>query len=635
MRKRTILAALTTTSALVVSVLAAPPSAQASTTPKAIPNTKPAWTAQAKHLGHAANAGKVQARVYLAPKGGIAALEKDAVARSTPGSATYRQFLTSSQYQATFAPTGAAVSSVRSWLTSSGLKVSNVAAHNRYVAVTGTVQAAEKAFGTSIDSYRTAGTTAQAPTTQLQAPANVSSSVLTVTGLDTKPQLTAPRTQTDAPPPAGFRNAKPCSQYYGQRTANLQADFKTPLPKFQGDTLSYAPCGYTGPQYRSAYEGNTTLDGSGVTVAVVDAYAAPTIKPDIKTYAGNHGDAAYASGQYSQVKLGTFRNQAECGPSGWYGEETLDIEAVHAMAQGADIRFYGARSCEDADISDAVAKVLDDGTADIITNSYGDAGEDLDSAEIAAEHALYLQGAEQGVSILFSSGDSGDELANTGVKSADYPASDTAVTAVGGTATAIDGTGKRAFDTAWGTDKYTLSTDDKSWTPAGYLYGSGGGTSTLFNEPDYQVGVAPAGGRQVPDVAMDADPQTGMLIGETQTFPDGVYYDEYRIGGTSLASPLFAGFTALSVQKAGTRVGLLNPTIYADAGTPVFQDVKGNPPDSGVVRADNVNGVDATDGVTYSVRTFNQDSSLKVKKGYDNATGVGVPTTKWLDALSS
>jgi subtilase family serine protease len=132
---------------------------------------------------------------------------------------------------------------------------------------------------------------------------------------------------------------------------------------------------------------------------------------------------------------------------------------------------------------------------------------------------------------------------------------------------------------------------------------------------------------------MDADPTTGMLVGQTQTFPDGVYYDQYRIGGTSLASPLFAGMTALAFQHAGGGVGLLNPTIYANASTGVFTDVAGTPVDAGNVRADFVNGVNDSDGIVYSVRTFNQDSSLTTGPGWDDVTGLGSPNSGWLTAV--
>ena len=78
----------------------------------------------------------------------------------------------------------------------------------------------------------------------------------------------------------------------------------------------------------------------------------------------------------------------------------------------------------------------------------------------------------------------------------------------------------------------------------GYLYGAGGGVSDAVHRAVLPAGRRAggvSGGRAVPDVAMDADPTTGMLVGQTQSFPDGDKYGEYRIGGTSLASPLFAG----------------------------------------------------------------------------------------------
>jgi subtilase family serine protease len=635
MHKRAITAAMITGTTVLASALAVTGTASAAPATKAVPNSKPAWTAHATRLGQAKQTAKVHARVYLEPDGGMAALERTANALSTPGSTTYHDFLTAAQYHAQFDATAASVKSVSTFLRSSGLKVAGVAAHNRYVTVSGSVKAAEKAFGTTLTNYKRAGATVQAPSTALKLPTTVATNVLTITGLDTSAHLSTPATKQDAPPPAGFRNARPCSTYFGQLKASDQADFSTKLPKFQGKTLTYAPCGYTGPQLRSAYEGDTTLTGKGITVGIVDAYAAPTIAADTNTYAENHGDGSYVKGQLTQVVPASFTHQKACGGApGWYGEETLDVEAVHAMAPDADIRYYGGKSCYDADLTDTLQKVVNQDKVQLVSNSYGDSGEEVPADEVASSEAVFLQGTTEGISFLFSSGDDGDELAATGIKSADYEASDPYVTAVGGTSTAIGAAGQIKFQSGWGTDKYSLSADGKSWTAAGFLYGSGGGASTLFNQPAYQAGLTKSAVRQVPDVAMDADPNTGMLIGETQTFSDGAYYDEYRIGGTSLASPLFAGLTALSLQNSGstTGAGLLNNLIYKDAATD-FTDVKKTPNKLGDVRVDYVNGENAKDGLLYSVRTFGDDSSLAVTKGYDQVTGVGVPNTGWLTAI--
>ena len=307
---------------------------------------------------------------------------------------------------------------------------------------------------------------------------------------------------------------------------------------------------------------------------------------------------------------------------------------MHGIAPGANILYYASRSCYDEDFLETLTRVVDDDQATLVSNSWADLEANETADAVAAYEQVFQQGALQGIGFTFSSGDYGDEVASSGLKQVDYPASDPYVTAVGGTSDAIGATGALQFQTGWGTVKYNLSADGNTWTKQGFTSGAGGGTSSLFNRPDYQAGVVPGSagaGRAVPDVAMDADPTTGMLVGQTQKFTDGTYYDEYRIGGTSLASPLFAGMTALRQQQAGTRLGFLNPSIYQNATT-AFNDVKGKPKDAGNVRVDYANSEDATGGLLYSVRLFNMDSSLATAAGWDDVTGVGAPSAAWLTA---
>ncbi len=636
----------------------------------ALPGTSPSWVAKAKQLATPDVATSMTVRVYLAPEGGLAGLQSAVTGVSTPGSSSYRHFLTPAQYRARFEPAGSAVSAVSSWLTSSGMTVTGVEASRRYVTATGSVAATQTAFGTSLRSYSHNGLTVLAPATTATAPANVGPDVLAVSGLDTTPELstsgvasgsadasnadvsasntdtaasgTAPASTNGFRPPAGFANARPCSAYYGQLQATTQADFSTPLPTFNGKNPDWAVCGYVPWQLRSAYEGPTTLDGTGVTVAIVDAYAAPTILSDANTYATRRGDAPFAAGQFTQNLPATFNVHAGCGgASGWFGEESLDVEAVHAMAPNANVRFYGATSCQDVDLTNALDRIVDENKASIVSNSYGDTDSGASTDVIAAYEQAFLQGSMQGISFMFSSGDDGDELAATGFLQSDYPASDPYITAVGGTSAAINGNGNLAFQTGWGTVKYTLSADGKSWNPGSFLYGSGGGFSTLFNRPAYQNAAVPAGspaGRAVPDVSLDADPNTGMLIGETQRFPGSTNYGEYRIGGTSLSSPLMAGVQALADQHAGGRAGLLNPAIYSQVaknkGT--FTDVAPSSAhhNDANVRPDFINGVDATGGISYSVRAFDHDSSLSLAAGWDDVTGVGTPNAKYLTSFT-
>lgn len=622
-----IVGALIATVALLAMALAVAGNAQASSGRTAIPHSRPSWLGHSHNLGAAPGSASLHARVYLAPNGGMDALKRAALAVSTPGNAQYRHFISPGQYFARFGTTDATVSRVRSWLTGAGLDVSGVAAHNRYIAVSGHVRAAERAFGVEINRYRHNKMTVHAPDAALTAPAGVARSVLAVSGVDTTPSIVHPAAKPPPPEPAGFRNAPPCSTYYGEKVASS-------LPTFQGQELPYAPCGYVGSQFRSAYEGPTALDGSGVTVAITDAYAAPTIASDASTYASRHGDAAYGNDQLTQNLPKRFRRAGLCDSLGWYGEETLDVESVHAMAQGAGIRYYGSASCTDDDFLDTFARVNDEARAQIVSNSWGDIEAAEKSSVTNAYEQAFAQGALEGISYVFSSGDNGDEVAASGSQQADYPASDPMVTAVGGTTAAIDQAGTLAWETGWGTERRALSSDGASWGDGTFLYGAGGGASTLFAQPSYQSGIAPPGARQVPDVGLDADPTTGMLVGETQTFPDGVYYDEYRIGGTSLASPLFAGMTALAFQNAGGGIGELNPTIYANASSGAFTDVVGDGPDPGNVRVDYANSVDDSSGTVTSLRTFNQDSSLTVGPGWDNVTGLGSPNAGWLTAIS-
>ena len=169
-----------------------------------------------------------------------------------------------------------------------------------------------------------------------------------------------------------------------------------------------------------------------------------------------------------------------------------------------------------------------------------------------------------------SSGDNGDESSLFGFATTDCPPSSPWVTAVGGTSLAVDQNSKRVFETGWGASTYSCNQTTLACTRDAWLYGAGGGVSRIFAKPAYQSGLTLTG-RGVPDVAAIGDPQTGMIVGQTQTFPDGVYYDEYRVAGTSLSSPIFAGLMALADQKAGSAHGFANPFFYANPSA--FYDV--------------------------------------------------------------
>jgi subtilase family serine protease len=590
----------------------------------------PAWASSSNYAGAADAASTVGFRVYLGWKGGDAAVVM-ARAVSTPGSPSYGQYLSPAQFRKQFAPSQADVGAVQSWLKSQGFTIDYTPTNNHYVAAEGTVAQVNSAFSTSEALYQVAGATVRAPSSDASIPSSLADVVEGVVGLDESSDFVQPDhvVDKDAPPSAGFRNAPPCSSYWGQYHASDAG-----LPLFNGNDVPFAPCGATPAQLRGAYGiAGSGYDGSGQTVAVIDAFASPTIADDVNTYSANHGLPTLAANQLTQVVApGTYhvKDNKKHSPSGWYGEETLDIEAVHAMAPSADIVYVSAPNNQQ-DMDAALNHVVDRGLAQIVTNSYGFPTELLPSGYVKPISDTLIQAAIEGIGVYFSSGDNGDELANLGFTSADWPAASPWVTAVGGTSLGVTAGNGYLFETGWGTKRGSLF--GGSWTTPAFLYGGGGGTSRLFAQPSYQAGVVPSAlasryggsGRVVPDVAMDGDPNTGMLVGQTQTFSDGVAYDEYRIGGTSLSSPLFAGIMALADQAAGHPHGFANPILYAHAGSVAFHDVTGNGPDPAVVRPDYINSENAADGIRYTVRTLNDTGTIHVAPGYDDVTGVGTP----------
>ena len=619
------------TAALLLIVAGTP---QAGAAPRrTLADTAPRWVAKTRSLGRANGAKQQTVKVYLAPKGGLPALKAHVAAVADPKSSSYRKFLTPAQYHSSYDATDAAVSEVSAWLRSSGLTVTGVEQNHRYITARGTVADLQKTFGVTLNSYRHDGQSVTAPTAAATVPANVASYVSTVAGLDT----TQRKMTHDAAPSPGFRNARPCSISYGQIKASTKADFKTPLPKFQGQTLPYAVCGYTGPQLRAAYENNSSLDGSGITVAITDAYASPTIAKDANTYAKRHGDGAYSSGQLTQVQPGSFNRQGKCDPQGWYGEETLDVEAVHAMARGAKIRYYASASCFDDDFLDTLSRVVEDNEASAGQQLLGRPREHRVRDERGRLRAGVPAGRDAGhrVHVLLrrQRRRAGQQRHQAGRLPCLRP---------------VRHRGRRHVRRHRRRRQVQLPDrlghpevqPERRWQQLdlGRLRSTEPVAELRAVQPaGYQSGVVPGklgAGRAVPDVGLDADPTTGMLIGQTQTFSDGVYYDEYRLGGTSLASPLYAGQTALASQHAGGRLGFLNPTIYSAKPNVRVHRRQGARRPTWATSAP-TSPTRRTRGRRALQRAAVQQGLLaRVAPGWDNVTGVGSPNARWLTSIS-
>ena len=326
------------------------------------------------------------------------------------------------------------------------------------------------------------------------------------------------------PPPGARFGVQPCSGYYGQKTATDQ-------PPAYGQSEPYVICGYGPQQYQAAYGESGLLaagvNGKGVTVAITDAYAAPTIYQDAQQYSAVHQQPQFTPGQFSQIIPGPndFDLVNECGAQGWYGEETLDVEAVHAMAPGANIVYVGGADCSSG-LDDAWAATIDNHVANIITNSWTDGTDDINL--LGQDYVNFytqfsLEAALTGITVNFSSGDSGDHTAgstNLAAKTVEFPADVPYVTGVGGSSILIGRNGDRIAEYGWQNAYSALANGSWTPTPPGpYNSGGGGGTSELYAQPFYQAGgrvptsISRYYGRRpmraVPDIAMAGDPNTG------------------------------------------------------------------------------------------------------------------------------
>jgi subtilase family serine protease len=585
-----------------------------------VTGTQPAWALASQSVGAPAASTRITFSVAL-PLRDAAGAEKLLQRVSSPKSGSYGAYLSAAKFNAAYAPTKASVTRVTNFLKGAGLSVKGVAAGNRWVTASGTVAAINKAFSTTIRTYNVRGQRRNAPSSQLSVPASIRGDVLAVTGLTQSlahPNVVTPDNGQVVGPQAPPTTTAGCSSYWDQ--------YEQALPSAYGRTSfpTYI-CGYSPAQLRGAYDVQSSVshgtNGHGVTVAIIDAYDSPTILSDANTYSTLMGDAPFAPGQFiDTTDPSAWDLQDECG--NWSTEETLDVEAVHGMAPGATVHYFGAYDCATG-IDDALNTIVQTQAANIVSNSYGYDSEDLDPAEIQLEHSIFLQGDLEGIGFYFSSGDEGDNTIINGVPEASYSSSDPLVTGVGGTSLGISASNSYVFETGWGDMRdfvdYSGATGVyTSPLPGTFYAGAGGGVSELFTEPWYQVGtVQPSlaksrngtAMRVDPDISADADPYTGFAFGQTL----GGVFSIGGIGGTSLACPLIAGMQADASTHRLFPIGFANPLLYAIGGL-AFHDVVNPKTQMGVSRRQGT-----------ALVSFNYDTSLALTKGYDDITGIGTP----------
>ena len=375
-------------------------------------------------------------------------------------------------------------------------------------------------------------------------------------------------------------------------------------------------------------------------------------------------------------------NQIEvCEANEWYGEQTLDVEAVHATAPGANILYVGAKNCGNG-LYKSVQQVVDGHLADVITNSWSEDGGDLfesPGSRRSFDNVL-LMAVGTGIGVLFSSGDEGDEFITFGENVADYPTSSPYVTAVGGTSLQVGAAGERARRARL-VDLEGRCSARRNWqpmkecpkgkvgqyipkAPGEYLYGSGGMTSFVYGEPIYQEGVVPPAlaernsavtrtrnrvaarhldGRRPDDRhagRRDADVPRRRLL---RPVPDRRHEPVLAAvrGRDGARRPGRRRRRSASSTRCSTswRRGRLERLLRRRAAAA-----------AGARARDYVDGVDAEEGLRTSVRTLEYEGKEKFCKpngkctsqkvtlftapGYDDMTGIGAPAGGLIAALA-
>jgi len=340
--------------------------------------------------------------------------------------------------------------------------------------------------------------------------------------------------------------------------------------------------------------------GRGQTIAIVDSFGSPTITADLKSFDDAFGLPAPPS----------LTVIAPAGPippydnsddrQGWAFESTLDVEYAHAMAPGANILLVETPVSETEgtqgfpEIVQAENYVINHNMADVISQSFGATEQTFPTtASLLRLRGAFINAAAHHVTVLAASGDDGatdataDGIGTYPTRVNSWPSSDPLVTSIGGSQLFLDAAGHRtAPDVVWN-DGYGAS---------------GGGVSSIFPRPAFQSRVRDVvgGHRGTPDISMSAAVNGGVLV-YISAFGAGSE-GFYIVGGTSEASPLFAGVVALSTQLAHHKIGDINPLLY---------NLGKSPRQTGLI------------DVTSGDNTFAGVTGYPATTGYDLASGWG------------
>ncbi|MBV8683807.1 MAG: S8/S53 family peptidase [Caulobacteraceae bacterium] len=429
--------------------------------------------------------------------------------------------LTRVGFEQAFGADPADIEAVRAFAEANGLAVTTVYPGRRTVKLSGTVGQFQTAFQTDLRRYSGAQGEFRGRTGALHLPEGLAGIVRAVLGLDTRPQ------------------ARP---HFRLRRSAV-------LPHAAAQATSYSP-----EQVAALYGFPTGVTGAGECVAIIELGGGfdPT---DLDAYFQAQG--VNPAPTVVAVLVDGASNSPGGGVNSADGEVDLDIEVVGAVAPGARIAVYFAPNTDQGFI-DAVSTAAHDTTnkPSVISISWGGPESSWSQQSITALDEAFQAAATMGVTVCVASGDSGSSDGASG-DNVDFPASSPHALACGGTSLSASG---------------AQISSESVWNDGAQGGAGGGGVSTMFALPAFQQGLSatktggassPLAMRGVPDVAGDADPETGY-----QVRIDG---QDTVIGGTSAVAPLWSALIALVNQARGTPVGYPHAQLYATPAA--FNDI--------------------------------------------------------------
>jgi kumamolisin len=390
------------------------------------------------------------------------------------------------------------------------LQVEETNIGRRTLVLSGTVEKFNQAFGVELQKCEEGGRTFRVREGAISVPESIAGLVTGTFGLDERPQ------------------AKP---HFRLQSASPEA-------------VSYSPI-----EVANLYEFPSNTTGAGETVGIIELGGGFETS-DLDSFFQGLGIST--SPQVTAVSVDGAQNVPGGDPNGADGEVELDIEMVGAVAPGAAQKVFFAPNT-DQGFMDAVSTAIQDSEVSIVSISWGQAESEYTAQALTSFNEIFQDAVVLGKTVFVASGDNGSSDGVTdGQNHVDFPASSPYVVGCGGTtleASSDDST--ILSETVWNEEAQGLGA-------------TGGGVSDVFPLPDYQTNANvpapqnPNGGRGVPDVSGNADPDTGynvLIDGAAQV-----------IGGTSAVAPLYAAlFARINEALQGQnlpRVGFVNPQLY-------------------------------------------------------------------------